>query len=136
MAAVGTGGFGCIGSGVVRRLLAAGEIPVVYDFGDDPWRLRMIVGAERLRDVPFIKGDIADLDHLRPVRPPRRDPPPHRATPPRQSPPRTTACTRSPTRRRPASTGRSTGSPPSASGRSRCTARGATSASPPPRRWR
>jgi len=67
MATLVTGAFGCIGSWVVRRLLAAGEIPTVYDFGDDPWRLRMIVGPERLRDVPLIKGDIADLDHLRRV---------------------------------------------------------------------
>src|SRR3989337_2785975 len=81
MATLVTGAFGCIGSrgvrGVLaagggRRLLAAGEIPVVYDFGDDPWRLRMIVGVERLRDVPLIKGDIADLDHLRRVVPERR----------------------------------------------------------------
>src|SRR3972149_2441808 len=50
-----------------RRRRAAGELPVVYACGDGPWRLRMIVGAERLRDVPFIKGDIADLDHLRRV---------------------------------------------------------------------
>ena len=32
-----TGAFGCIGSWVVKRLLAGGETPVVYDLGDDPW---------------------------------------------------------------------------------------------------
>ena len=39
-----TGAFGCIGSWVVRGLLAEGERPVAFDLGDDPWRLRMIAG--------------------------------------------------------------------------------------------
>ncbi len=64
MATLVTGAFGCIGSWVVRRLLALGEVPVVYDAGEDPWRLRMIVGPERLKNVPLIKGDITDLAHL------------------------------------------------------------------------
>jgi len=64
MATLVTGAFGCIGSWVVRRLLAAGERPVVYDLGDDPWRLRMIVGPNQLRDVTFVKGDIADKSRL------------------------------------------------------------------------
>jgi nucleoside-diphosphate-sugar epimerase len=62
MAILLTGAFGCIGSWVVRRLLAAGERPVVYDLGDDPWRLRMIVGPDALRDVVIVTGDIADRD--------------------------------------------------------------------------
>src|SRR6266702_6857090 len=62
MAILVTGAFGCIGSWVVKRLLAAGERPVVYDLGDDPWRMRMIVGSERLHDVAMIRGDIADRD--------------------------------------------------------------------------
>ena len=44
MATLVTGAFGCIGAWVVKRLLATGESPVVYDLGDDPWRMRMIVG--------------------------------------------------------------------------------------------
>src|SRR5205823_2647655 len=48
MAILVTGAFGCIGAWVVKRLLAAGERPVVYDLGDDPWRMRMIVGSEHL----------------------------------------------------------------------------------------
>jgi len=62
MAILVTGAFGCIGAWVVKRLLAAGERPVVYDLGDDPWRMRMIVGPERLNDVAMIRGDIADRD--------------------------------------------------------------------------
>jgi nucleoside-diphosphate-sugar epimerase len=57
-----TGAFGCIGAWVVKRLHAAGERPVVYDLGDDPWRMRMIVGPERLKDVTMVRGDIADRD--------------------------------------------------------------------------
>jgi len=41
MATLVTGAFGCIGAWVVRGLLAAGERPVAFDLGDDPWRLRM-----------------------------------------------------------------------------------------------
>src|SRR3990167_827931 len=57
-----TGGFGCIGAWVVKRLLAAGERPVLYDLSDDPWRMRMIVGPERLGDMVVVRGDIADRD--------------------------------------------------------------------------
>ena len=64
MAILVTGALGCIGSWVVKRLLAAGQRPVVYDLGDDPWRMRMIVGAERLKDVVMVRGDIADRDAI------------------------------------------------------------------------
>jgi nucleoside-diphosphate-sugar epimerase len=64
MATLVTGAFGCIGSWVVKRLLAAGERPVVYDLGDDPWRLRMIVGPDGLKDATIVRGDIADRDRL------------------------------------------------------------------------
>lgn len=59
-----TGAFGCIGSWVVKRLLAAGERPVVYDLGDDPWRMRMLLGEAPLLDVTMVRGDIADKDAL------------------------------------------------------------------------
>jgi len=61
MATLVTGAFGCIGAWVCRRLLDAGEKPVAFDVGDDPWRMRMILGPERLRDVVMVKGDITDL---------------------------------------------------------------------------
>jgi len=64
MAFLVTGAFGCIGAWVVKRLLAAAVRPVVYDLGDDPWRLRMIVGPERLQDVVMVRGDIADREAL------------------------------------------------------------------------
>lgn len=59
-----TGALGCIGSWVVRQLLAAGEMPVLYDLGEDPWRLRMIIGPEALAGVTIVRGDIADRDGL------------------------------------------------------------------------
>ncbi len=64
MAILVTGAFGCIGSWVVRQLLAAGEKFVLYDFGEDPWRLRMIVGPERLSNLTIVRGDIADRNRL------------------------------------------------------------------------
>jgi nucleoside-diphosphate-sugar epimerase len=57
-----TGAFGCIGSWVIRRLLADGERPVAFDLGDDPWRLRMIVGDDAATRVTIVRGDIADSD--------------------------------------------------------------------------
>jgi nucleoside-diphosphate-sugar epimerase len=64
MATLVTGAFGCIGSWVVRRLLATGETPVLYELGGDPWRLRMIVGPDRLTDLTIVRGDIVDRDRL------------------------------------------------------------------------
>ena len=57
-----TGAFGCIGAWVCKRLLEAGERTVAFVVADDSWRMRMIVGPERLRDVVMVKGDITDRD--------------------------------------------------------------------------
>src|SRR5438132_632377 len=46
-----TGAFGCIGSWVVRGLVAAGERPVGFDVGDDPWRLPMLAAHYRVYKV-------------------------------------------------------------------------------------
>jgi nucleoside-diphosphate-sugar epimerase len=60
MATLVTGAFGCIGSWVVRALLADGERPVALDLGDDPWRLRMIAGEDVAERATLVRGDIAD----------------------------------------------------------------------------
>jgi nucleoside-diphosphate-sugar epimerase len=57
-----TGAFGCIGSWVVRSLLAEGERPVAFDVGEDPWRLRMIAGDDVTERVTLVRGDIADRE--------------------------------------------------------------------------
>jgi len=57
-----TGAFGCIGSWVVRGLLADGERPVAFDLGDDPWRLRMIAGEDVTSRVTLVHGDVTDRE--------------------------------------------------------------------------
>jgi nucleoside-diphosphate-sugar epimerase len=59
-----TGGFGCIGAWVIRGLLAAGERPVVFDLGDDPWRVRMIAGPDAPERLCLVRGDITDKAQL------------------------------------------------------------------------
>ena len=59
-----TGAFGCIGSWVVRRLLADGERPVLFDLADDPWRLRMIAGPDVTDRVAMVRGDISDHEQV------------------------------------------------------------------------
>jgi len=59
-----TGAFGCIGAWVTRGLLADGERPVLFDLGDDPWRLRMIVGHDVTRRVTIVRGDVTDRDQV------------------------------------------------------------------------
>ena len=59
-----TGAFGCIGSWVVRALLADGERPVAFDLGEDPWRLRMIAGDDVIERVTLARGDIADRETM------------------------------------------------------------------------
>jgi len=59
-----TGAFGCIGAWVIRGLLAAGERPVVFDLGDDPWRVRMIAGPDAPERLTVVRGDITDHAQL------------------------------------------------------------------------
>ena len=59
-----TGAFGCIGAWVVRGLLAAGERPVAFDLGGDPWRVRMIAGPDAPGRVVVVRGDITDREGL------------------------------------------------------------------------
>jgi nucleoside-diphosphate-sugar epimerase len=59
-----TGAFGCIGAWVVRGLLASAARPVVFDLGDDPWRIRMIAGADAPSRITIVRGDITDRESL------------------------------------------------------------------------
>src|SRR5882672_2394486 len=60
-----TGGYGCIGSWIVRNLLERGDQAFIYDLKEDPRRLRLILSEDRVRQVGFIQGDVTDLAGLR-----------------------------------------------------------------------
>ena len=60
-----TGALGCIGAWVVERLLARGDVPVVFDQGGDPRRIRDLVDDEGLERVRFVRGDVTDQASVR-----------------------------------------------------------------------
>src|SRR5262245_48623771 len=59
-----TGGYGCIGSWIIKLLLERGDPVWVYDLKEDPRRLRLLVDEERVRQVGFVAGDVTDLAGL------------------------------------------------------------------------
>src|SRR5262245_32131598 len=60
-----TGGYGCIGSWIVRTLLGRGHQAWIYDLKEDPHRLELILEPEQLRRVQFVQGDVTELPALR-----------------------------------------------------------------------
>ena len=60
-----TGGYGCIGAWIVRRLLARGDRVWIYDLKEDPRRLRLILPEEQVRQAAFLQGDVTDLQNLK-----------------------------------------------------------------------
>jgi nucleoside-diphosphate-sugar epimerase len=60
-----TGGYGCIGSWIARRLLERDDRVWVYDLREDPRRMRLLLSDEQLRRVHFVPGDVTDLSRLR-----------------------------------------------------------------------
>ena len=60
-----TGGYGCIGSWIVRQLLERGDEAFIYDLKEDPRRMRQIMSDEQVRRVPFVPGDVTDLANLK-----------------------------------------------------------------------
>jgi nucleoside-diphosphate-sugar epimerase len=59
-----TGGYGCIGSWVVKHLLSRGDQVWVYDLKEDPRRMLLLMGAEEVKQVHFLRGDVTDLAGL------------------------------------------------------------------------
>jgi nucleoside-diphosphate-sugar epimerase len=59
-----TGGYGCIGSWIIRNLLGRGNQVWIYDLKEDPRRLRLILDESQLKQVPFIGGDVTDVARL------------------------------------------------------------------------
>ena len=55
-----TGALGCIGAWVTKTVLDRGDVPVVFDLGDDRRRLRDILDEDALARVRFVQGDITD----------------------------------------------------------------------------
>jgi nucleoside-diphosphate-sugar epimerase len=60
-----TGGYGCIGSWVVKALLGRGDRAWIYDLKEDPRRLRLLLGDEQVQQVGFVQGDVTDLARLK-----------------------------------------------------------------------
>ncbi len=55
-----TGAMGCIGSWVVRNLVASGKKVTAFDLADEPRRMRLLMTEKELSQVHFVKGDITD----------------------------------------------------------------------------
>jgi nucleoside-diphosphate-sugar epimerase len=60
-----TGGYGCIGTWIVRALLERGDQVWIYDLKEDRPRLRTLLGEEQVRQTTFVQGDVTDLANLR-----------------------------------------------------------------------
>jgi nucleoside-diphosphate-sugar epimerase len=60
-----TGGYGCIGSWIVRNLVRRSDQAWVYDLKEDPRRIRLLMTEDEVRQVPFVAGDVTDLDNLK-----------------------------------------------------------------------
>jgi nucleoside-diphosphate-sugar epimerase len=60
-----TGGYGCIGSWVARRLVDAGREVWIYDLKEDTHRLDLILEPEQRDRVRFLPGDVSDADAVR-----------------------------------------------------------------------
>jgi nucleoside-diphosphate-sugar epimerase len=60
-----TGGYGCIGSWIIRNLIDQGQPAWIYDLKEDPRRLSLLLDAEARRQVHFLQGDVTDLAGLR-----------------------------------------------------------------------
>src|SRR5207253_10312060 len=60
-----TGGYGCIGTWIVKNLLDRGEQVWIYDLKEDPHRLDLILTPKQLGQVRFVPGDVTDLPNLR-----------------------------------------------------------------------
>lgn len=60
-----TGGYGCIGSWVAKRLVDAGREVWIYDLEEDTHRLDLILEPEQRSRVHFVPGDVAEPEAAR-----------------------------------------------------------------------
>lgn len=59
-----TGACGCIGAWTVRQLVSEGAYVVALDISSDIHRLRLLLTDDELGALPYVQGDITDLDEL------------------------------------------------------------------------
>jgi nucleoside-diphosphate-sugar epimerase len=59
-----TGAQGCIGAWVVKNLVDRGQDVFVFDLDLEPKRLGLLLNAQALSRVQFIRGDICDSDQI------------------------------------------------------------------------
>lgn len=55
-----TGGYGCIGSWIARRLIDAGREVWIYDLREDKKRLSLLLDESEMGSVHFVQGDVSD----------------------------------------------------------------------------
>ena len=60
-----TGSMGCIGSWVIRNLVAQGAQVVATDISTDPVRPRLLMTDDELDRVAFVKMDVTDLENVK-----------------------------------------------------------------------
>ena len=60
-----TGGYGCIGSWVAKRLVDAGRAVWIYDLQEDTHRLDLLLDPDQRSRVHFLPGDVSDPDAVR-----------------------------------------------------------------------
>jgi nucleoside-diphosphate-sugar epimerase len=59
-----TGAQGCIGAWVVKNLVDRGEDVFVFDLDLEPKRLGLLLNAQALSGVRFIRGDVCESEQL------------------------------------------------------------------------
>lgn len=59
-----TGGYGCIGSWIVRSLLLRGDQITIYDLKEDLHRVALVLDDDQLEQVRFVQGDVTELPAL------------------------------------------------------------------------
>lgn len=60
-----TGGYGCIGSWVAKRLIDSGREVWIFDLKEDTHRLDLLLTGEQRAKVHFLAGDVADAKSVR-----------------------------------------------------------------------
>ena len=60
-----TGGYGCIGTWIAKKLCEAGERVWIFDLKEDTHRLDLVLDEKHKSAITFLQGDVSDVDALR-----------------------------------------------------------------------